>query len=56
MAGLGIDAAVMGQVDKTLKHRIGVLSVGIAAAEKLPEQHIFSRDTRTGKRTGVWQR
>ena len=42
MAGLGIDAAVMGQVDKTLKHRIGVLSVGIAAAEKVPEQHAFS--------------
>jgi len=42
MAGLGIDAAVMGQVDKTLKHRMGVLSVGIAAAEKVPEQHAFS--------------
>jgi diacylglycerol kinase family enzyme len=59
MAGLGIDAAVMGQVDKTLKHRIGVLSVGIAAAEKLPEQHAFSVEIRvTEKESGterVWQ-
>ena len=59
MAGLGIDAAVMGQVDKTLKHRIGVLSVGIAAAEKLPEQHEFSVEIRvTEKESGtesVWQ-
>jgi YegS/Rv2252/BmrU family lipid kinase len=59
MAGLGIDAAVMGQVDKTLKHRIGVLSVGIAAAEKLPEQHEFSVEISvTEKESGterVWQ-
>ena len=59
MAGLGIDAAVMGQVDKTLKHRMGVLSVGIAAAEKLPEQHAFSVEISvTEKESGtesVWQ-
>jgi hypothetical protein len=49
----------MGQVDKTLKHRIGVISVGIAAAEKLPEQHEFSVEIRvTEKESGterVWQ-
>jgi len=41
MAGLGLDAAIMGQVDKTLKHRVGAISVGIAAAQKVPEQHAF---------------
>lgn len=59
MADLGINAAVMGQVDTTLKHRIGVLSVGIAAAEKVPEQHASSVEIRvTEKENGtesVWQ-
>ncbi len=41
MAGLGVDAAVMGQVNKSLKHSIGVASVGLAAVEKMPEQHTF---------------
>ena len=35
MAGIGIDAAVMGQVNKKLKHHIGVVSVGLAAAPRL---------------------
>jgi diacylglycerol kinase family enzyme len=59
MAGPGIDAAVMGQVGTTLKHRIGVLSVGMAAAEKVPEQHAFSVEIRViEKESGtesVWQ-
>lgn len=41
MAGLGIDAAVMSGVNKSLKERIGVAAVGLVAAEKLPEQHTF---------------
>ena len=41
MAGLGIDAAIMGRVNKTLKHHIGVAAVGIAATEQLPAQHAF---------------
>ncbi len=41
MAGLGLDAAVMSQVNKSLKERIGVAAVGLVVAEKLPEQHTF---------------
>src|ERR1051326_6748639 len=41
MAGLGIDAAVMSGVNKSLKERIGVAAVGLVAAEKLPQQHTF---------------
>ncbi len=41
MAGLGIDAAVMSRVNKSLKERIGVAAVGLVAAEKLPQQHTF---------------
>src|SRR5437667_7683206 len=46
MAGLGIDAAIMGKVDKNLKHHIGVAAVGITATEKLPEQHAFPVEIR----------
>ncbi len=41
MAGLGIDAAVMGNVSKPAKYRIGPLAVGLAAAKELPAQHPF---------------
>ena len=41
MAGLGIDAAIMGRVNKNLKHHIGVAAVGITATEQLPEQRPF---------------
>ena len=41
MGGLGIDAAVMSRVNKTLKHRIGVAAVGIAATEEMTAQHAF---------------
>lgn len=41
MAGLGIDAAVMSGVNKSLKQRIGVAAVGLVAAQKLPQQHTF---------------
>lgn len=59
MAGLGIDAAVMGHVDKTLKQQIGVVSVGMAAAEKVPEQHEFPLEISVtgneGEPERVWQ-
>jgi YegS/Rv2252/BmrU family lipid kinase len=41
MAGLGIDAAVMQNVSKPLKYRIGPLAVGLSAAKELPAQHPF---------------
>ncbi|HEU5229618.1 MAG TPA: YegS/Rv2252/BmrU family lipid kinase [Ktedonobacteraceae bacterium] len=41
MAGLGIDAAVMGNVSKNLKYQIGHLAVGVAAVKELPEMHPF---------------
>src|SRR5207244_3790699 len=46
MAGLGIDAAIMGKVDKNLKHHIGVAAVGITATEQLPEQRAFPVEVR----------
>jgi diacylglycerol kinase family enzyme len=59
MAGLGIDAAIMGRVNKTLKHRIGVAAVGLTATEQVPGQHVFPVEIRvTGKgsdRERVWQ-
>ncbi len=41
MAGLGIDAAVMGHVSKPLKYRVGPIAVGLSAAKELPKQHPF---------------
>lgn len=41
MAGLGLDAAIMGNVSKTMKQHIGPLAVGLTALEQLPEQHAF---------------
>lgn len=40
-AGLGIDAAVISGVSKTLKYRVGRLAFGVAAAKKLPGEHAF---------------
>ena len=46
MAGLGIDAAIMGKVNKNLKHHIGVAAVGITATGQLPKQHAFPIELR----------
>lgn len=46
MAGLGIDAAIMQQVSKPLKYRIGPLAVGVTAAKALPEQKAFPVEVR----------
>ncbi len=48
MAGLGIDAAIMGNVSKPLKYRIGPLAVGLSAAKELPTHHSFPIEIRTG--------
>src|SRR5579859_3684514 len=56
MAGLGIDAAVMSGVNKSLKERIGVVAVGLVAAEKLPQQHTFPVELCiTAKGSGITQ-
>ncbi|MBA2285389.1 MAG: diacylglycerol kinase family lipid kinase [Ktedonobacteraceae bacterium] len=59
MAGLGIDAAVMGSVSKPLKYHIGPLAVGVAAAQKLPEQHPFPVEVRSkgtdGEESVLWK-
>jgi hypothetical protein len=59
MAGLGIDAAIMGRVNKTLKHRIGVAAVGLSAAQQVPEQHVFPVEIRVTMKGSdserVWQ-
>jgi len=59
MAGLGIDAAIMGRVNKTLKHRIGVGAVGLTAIEQVPEQHVFPVEIRVTMKGSdserVWQ-
>ncbi len=41
MAGLGIDAAIMEHVSKSLKYRVGKLAVGLSVVEELPKQHAF---------------
>src|SRR5579885_1300801 len=41
MAGLGIDAAVMGDVSKNIKYQVGRLAVGVAAMKKIPEMQAF---------------
>src|SRR5205814_10067368 len=59
MAGLGIDAAIMGRVNKNLKQHIGVAAVGITATEQLPEQRAFPVEIRVmekGRHTEqVWK-
>ncbi len=51
MAGLGIDAAIMGNVSKPLKYRIGPLAVGLSAAKELPSHRSFPIEIRTGSDT-----
>ena len=41
MAGLGIDAAIMEHVSKSLKYRVGKLAVGLSVVEELPKHHPF---------------
>lgn len=48
MAGLGIDAAIMGNVSKPLKYRIGPLAVGLSAAKELSSHRSFPIEIRMG--------
>jgi YegS/Rv2252/BmrU family lipid kinase len=41
MAGVGLDAAIMGRLNKRLKHRIGKAAVGVAALRALPSFRAF---------------
>lgn len=47
MAGLGIDAAIMGNVSKPLKYRIGPIAVGLSAAKELPAHHAYPVEIHT---------
>ncbi len=53
MAGLGIDAAIMGNVSKPLKYRIGPLAVGLSAAKELPTHRSFPIEIRTASDNGA---
>lgn len=55
MAGLGIDAAVMRHVSKSLKYQVGALAVGVSAAEELPRQNRFPMEIRAGKADLLWK-
>ncbi len=46
MAGLGIDAAIMGHVSKPLKYKIGPLAVGLSAAKEMAAPHLFPIEIR----------
>ena len=48
MAGLGLDAAIMGHVSKPLKYRVGALAVGVSTAKELPAQHTFPVEIQVG--------
>src|SRR5947209_1037382 len=50
MAGLGLDAAIMGHVSKPLKYKIGPLAVGVSAAKELPQQQPFPIEIRSSGR------
>jgi diacylglycerol kinase family enzyme len=47
MAGLGIDAAIMGRVSTPLKEKVGAAAVALAAAEELPGHHAFPVEVRS---------
>ena len=47
MAGLGIDAAILRRVSRTLKQRVGEAAVALAAVKELPSQHAFPTEIRS---------
>lgn len=59
MAGLGIDAAIMGHVSKPLKYKIGPLAVGLSAAKEMSDPQLFPIEIRAdgGTREGevLWK-
>jgi YegS/Rv2252/BmrU family lipid kinase len=46
MAGMGIDAAIMGHVSKPLKYRLGPVAIGISAAKEWHAQRPFPLEIR----------
>ena len=46
MAGLGIDAAIMGHVSKPLKYKLGPLAVGLSAAKEMSDPQLFPVEIR----------
>lgn len=57
MAGLGIDAAVIGQTPNSLKHKIGPLAFDISSAKEVVEHQPFHLEIRDGKNKDhiLWQ-
>jgi YegS/Rv2252/BmrU family lipid kinase len=57
MAGLGIDAAVIGQTPNSLKHKIGPIAFDISAAKEVVEHQPFHLEIRDGKNEDhmLWQ-
>ncbi|MGH2479980.1 MAG: diacylglycerol/lipid kinase family protein, partial [Ktedonobacteraceae bacterium] len=55
MAGLGLDAAVMQGVSKSLKYRIKRLAVGLSAAKELPAYRPFPLEVRADNGDLLWQ-
>jgi YegS/Rv2252/BmrU family lipid kinase len=55
MAGLGIDAAIMGHVSKDLKYQIGPLAVGASALKELPKQQPFPVEIQVGDEEVFWK-
>jgi len=59
MAGLGIDAAIMGHVSRSLKYQLAPLALGLSIAEELPRQHPFPIEIRVGGTKGdddmIWK-
>lgn len=57
MAGLGIDAAVIGQTSNSLKRKIGPLAFDISAAKEVVQHQPFHLEIRGGKREDhiLWQ-
>ncbi|GCF09384.1 diacylglycerol/lipid kinase family protein [Dictyobacter arantiisoli] len=56
MAGIGLDAAVMGGVSKPLKYNIGPFAVGAAAVKELPRQHAFPIEIQAGEQdASLWK-
>ncbi|TMD62826.1 MAG: YegS/Rv2252/BmrU family lipid kinase [Chloroflexi bacterium] len=57
MAGLGIDAAVIGQTPNSLKHKIGPIAFDISSAKEVVEHQPFQLEIRDGKKEDhiLWQ-
>jgi YegS/Rv2252/BmrU family lipid kinase len=56
MAGLGVDAAVMGRTSTALKHKLGVAAVALTAVKMLPALKTYLVEIRSGENAAlVWE-